>query len=148
VRIGELAAAAGVSTAAIRFYERSGVLTAPRRDDSGYRDYPARALEELRFVRAGQAIGLTLVELAEITAFRDHGHAPCAELLALMERRLAEVEQRLTELAQLRADLTRLVAAAHALDFDECRPAVMYGLLAPPGGAAAKQRPAEATGAR
>lgn len=122
MRIGELAAQGGVSTATIRFYERSGVLTAPQRNDSGYRDYPLRALDELRFVRAGQAIGLTLVELAEITAFREHGQAPCVELLALMERRLADVEQRLGELAQLRHD---------ARDLHECPPAVIYGLLAP-----------------
>jgi DNA-binding transcriptional MerR regulator len=133
VRIGELADLVGVSTATIRFYERSGVLAPPQRTEGGYRDYPARAVAELRFVRAGQAIGLTLVELAEITAFRDHGDAPCAELLALMERRLAEIEARLDELQQLRRDLTVLVAAARARDLDDCPPAIMYGLLAPSG---------------
>jgi DNA-binding transcriptional MerR regulator len=130
--IGELATRVGVSTATIRFYERSGVLAPPRRTEGGYRDYPERALDELRFVRAGQAIGLTLVELAEITAFRDRGEAPCGELVALMERRLAEVEQRLEELTRLRHDLGVLVAAAHARDLRECPPAAMYGLLAPP----------------
>jgi MerR family transcriptional regulator, copper efflux regulator len=131
MRIGELADLAAVSTATIRFYERSGVLAPPARTEGGYRDYPARAVAELQFVRAGQAIGLTLVELAEITAFRDRGEAPCAELLALMQRRLTEIEARLDELQQLRRDLSLLVAAAHARDLDDCPPATMYGLLAP-----------------
>lgn len=132
MRIGDLAAQAGVSTATVRFYERRGVLGPPARTPGGYRDYPERAVEELRFVRAGQAIGLTLVEFAEFVAFRDRGEAPCAELLALMERRLAEVHQRLEELGQLRAELTIPVAAAHARDLQDCPPAAMYGLLTKP----------------
>jgi DNA-binding transcriptional MerR regulator len=127
--IGQLAAAAGVSTATIRFYERSGVLTPPERTSGGYRDYPEHAVAELRFVRAGQAVGLTLVELAEITAFRDRGEAPCAELVALMQNRLAHVEQRITELDVLRRDLGVLIASARARDLDDCSPATMYDLL-------------------
>ncbi|MBA3743973.1 heavy metal-responsive transcriptional regulator [Sporichthya sp.] len=127
--IGELAAAAGVSTATIRFYERSGLLTPPERTSGGYRDYPDRAVAELRFVRAGQAVGLTLTELAEITAFRDRGEAPCGELVALMEHRMVEVEHRINELDQLRRDLAVLLDAAHAHNLDDCPPATMYGLL-------------------
>jgi DNA-binding transcriptional MerR regulator len=141
MRIGELADLVGVSTATIRFYERSGVLTPPERTEGGYRDYPDHAVVELQFVRAGQAVGLTLVELAEITAFRDRGEAPCAELLALMERRLTEIEVRLDELEQLRRDLTVLVAAAHARDLDDCPPETMYGLLARPASPAKRSAP-------
>lgn len=131
MQIGELARQLGVSTAAVRFYERSGLLTTPSRTSGGYRDYPDRAVEELRFVRAGQAIGLTLVELAEIIAFRDRGEAPCAELLALMERRLGDVQDRILELDQLRRDLSVLVAAAHHRDFQECPPSALLELVEP-----------------
>jgi MerR family transcriptional regulator, copper efflux regulator len=131
MRIGELASAVGVSTATIRFYERSGVIAPPARTDGGYRDYPERAVEEIRFVRAGQAIGLTLLELSEIAAFRDRGEEPCSELVALMQRRLGEVEERIGELTRLRSQLADLVAAAHALDLEDCPPALMYGLLEP-----------------
>jgi DNA-binding transcriptional MerR regulator len=131
MRIGELAAAVGVSPATIRFYERSGVLAAPARTEGGYRDYSDRAVDELRFVRAGQAIGLTLLELSEIAAFRDRGEEPCTELVALMERRLGEVDERIRELSQLRTQLAQLVAAARMLDLADCPPATMYELLRP-----------------
>ena len=131
MRIGELAAAVGVSPATIRFYERSGVLAVPARTEGGYRDYPAQAVEEIRFVRAGQAMGLTLLELAEIAAFRDRGEQPCTELVALMERRLGDVDGRIRELSRLREQLAELVVAAHSLDLDDCPPALMYELLEP-----------------
>ncbi len=41
--IGELAAAAGLSAKAIRFYEEAGLMPAPPRTRGGYRDYPAVA---------------------------------------------------------------------------------------------------------
>jgi DNA-binding transcriptional MerR regulator len=52
MRIGELADQAGISTKAIRYYERIGILTAPARTASGYRAYDDTALGRLGFVRA------------------------------------------------------------------------------------------------
>lgn len=129
MRIGELAALVGLSTATIRFYERTGVIAPACRAANGYRDYSDRAVADLRFVRAGQAIGLTLEELGEIVAFRDQGESPCAELVALMERRLGEVEARLEELGQIRRDLVTLVAAARGADFDDCPQPMVYAML-------------------
>ncbi|PIO44715.1 MerR family DNA-binding transcriptional regulator [Phyllobacterium zundukense] len=45
MRIGLLAARAGVSISRIRFYEAQGLLPLPPRHRSGYRDYDERALE-------------------------------------------------------------------------------------------------------
>lgn len=124
----ELAAAVGVTPATIRFYERSGV-PAPVRTDGGDRDYADRAVDELRFMRAGQAIGLSLLELSGIAAFRDRGEEPSTELVALMQRRLGEVDDRIRELSQLRGQLAELLIAARALDLEDCPPATMHELV-------------------
>ena len=60
MKIGELAERCGVTTKTIRYYESIGLLDAPSRTASGYRDYGAAAVERLRFVRDAQATGLTL----------------------------------------------------------------------------------------
>ncbi|MGH3981421.1 MAG: MerR family transcriptional regulator [Pseudonocardiaceae bacterium] len=75
MRIGQLAAQTGVSTKTIRYYEDIGVLHAPPRAPSGYRDYSDDAAPRLRFVRAAQSVGLTLGEIREVLAFRDRGEA-------------------------------------------------------------------------
>jgi DNA-binding transcriptional MerR regulator len=45
MKIGELAAAAGVAASAIRFYEQSGLLPAAQRGGNGYRSYSNDAIE-------------------------------------------------------------------------------------------------------
>jgi DNA-binding transcriptional MerR regulator len=122
VRIGELAERAGISAKAIRYYEQIGVLTPPTRTPSGYRDYDHAALGRLEFVRAAQAVGLTLGEIRQVIAFRDDGQTPCEHVAALLQRRAAEVDARIAELQQLRGELDRLARRAATLDPEQCRP--------------------------
>jgi MerR family transcriptional regulator, copper efflux regulator len=53
----------GVSVQAIRFYERQGLLPAPRRLQSGYRDYPADAVRAAPCTKRMHEVGFTLREL-------------------------------------------------------------------------------------
>jgi DNA-binding transcriptional MerR regulator len=65
-----------VSAKTIRHYLQIGVLPPPARTPSGYRAYDDGVLDRLRFVRAAQAVGLTLGEIREIVALRDRGWSP------------------------------------------------------------------------
>lgn len=47
------------------------MLDHPPRTPSGYRDYDPSVLERLGFIKAAQAVGLTLGEIREIVALRD-----------------------------------------------------------------------------
>jgi MerR family transcriptional regulator, copper efflux regulator len=122
VRIGELAERAGISAKAIRYYEQIGVLTPPTRTRSGYRDYDHATLGRLAFVRAAQAVGLTLGEIRQVVAFRDGGQTPCEHVAALLQRRAAEVDARIAELQQLRGELDRLARRAATLNPQRCPP--------------------------
>lgn len=97
MRIGQVAAQAGVKTKALRYYERVG-FPAAGRTDSGYRDYSEAALDRLRFIRAAQAVGLTLGEIKGIIGFREHTSPPCAHVLELIEARAADLDRRIDEL--------------------------------------------------
>jgi DNA-binding transcriptional MerR regulator len=120
MRIGELAERAGVTTRAIRHYEGIGVLPAARRSESGYRLYGEDALARLAFVRAAQAVGLTLGEIRGVVAFRDRGEMPCEHVLALVERRGAELAARIAEMGRLRVELESLARRARVLDPADC----------------------------
>jgi len=65
LRSGDLAKAAGVSPDTIRHYEKIGVLRQATRTESGYRLYPASAVERVLVVQRALRIGFTLAELAE-----------------------------------------------------------------------------------
>jgi DNA-binding transcriptional MerR regulator len=116
MRIGELARGAGVTTRAIRHYERIGVLPPAERTETGYRDFGEDALARLAFVRAAGSVGITLGEIREVIAFRDRGESPCAHVLGLLERRSVELSRRIKEMQVLRAELEALAARARTLD--------------------------------
>jgi MerR family copper efflux transcriptional regulator len=122
MRIGELAEKAGVSTKAIRYYEQIGVLAPPPRTSAGYRVYDQATLGRLGFVRAAQALGLTLGEVRQIIAFRDQGIAPCGHVAGLLQRHAAELGARIAELQQLRGELDQLAERAKRLDPEQCPP--------------------------
>ena len=123
MRIGELARRSGIASTALRYYEKAGLLPQPQRTLSGYRAYGADALQRLAFIRAAQAVGLSLPEIREVIAIRDGGTAPCSHVVGLIERRRAEVRARIRELQRLEQELTQLAERGARLDPAECDPA-------------------------
>src|SRR5438105_4117907 len=105
--IGVLAKAAEVPTSTVRFYERRGLLKPDARTQSNYRAYSARSAERLRFIRAAQATGFSLKDIREMLALTYSDDPPCAEVTALINRRLSDVRQRLRELKRVESALTR-----------------------------------------
>ncbi len=122
MRIGELAARSGVPVKTIRYYEEVGVLAPAERTPSGYRDYDESAIDRLAFVRAAQAVGLTLGEIRQVVALRERGETPCTHVVDLLERRASEIGQRIAEMQHLRGELRRLADRAQGLDPADCDP--------------------------
>lgn len=104
MRIGELAAQAGVSRDTIRFYERMG-LVAGRRMANGYRDFPAEAVTWLQYVRTAQRLGFSLAEIARHGEELRRAPDTAEALSALFEEKIRVIDARMAELAALRADL-------------------------------------------
>ncbi len=112
MRIGELAEEVGVTTEAIRYYEKLGLIAAPERTPSGYRDHKQPALERLRFVRTAQTVGFTLGEIGEVLELRDNGETPCDHVRHLIAQHAEDLQQRITDLQEMQADLHHLAAVA------------------------------------
>ena len=64
--IGDLAGRCSVSRDTLRFYEREGLLTPPRRSASSYRLHGEADAARVRFIRRVQATGLTLDDIREL----------------------------------------------------------------------------------
>ena len=107
---GTLAKAAGVSPDTIRFYERIGVLPRASRTSSGYRVFPARAIERVLVVRRALRIGFTLVELAEVLKARDSGGAPCCRVYQLAQEKLKGIEADIEALKLTRRYVQKVLA--------------------------------------
>lgn len=107
----ELARAVGVSTDALRYYERQRLLPAPPRAVNGYRRYPLEALTRVRVIRSALAVGFSVDELARIFRARDRGLYPCQQVRQLATNKLKAVEGRIRELQQLRGALSTTLAS-------------------------------------
>ena len=122
MRIGELAAKAGITTKTLRFYEQRGLLLPPERAANGYRDYGPTVLSRLDFIRRGRAAGLTLAQIRDIIEVRDTGDAPCEHVYRLLTERVADVDRHIADLQALRANLVRKRDRAASADPSSCAP--------------------------
>ncbi|MCT2588040.1 MerR family transcriptional regulator [Actinophytocola gossypii] len=113
MRIGELAATAGVSTRAVRHYHRRGLLPEPPRRPNGYREYGLRDVITLARIRRLTELGLTLDEVAH--ALADDTTRDLHEILRELDDDLARQQR---DLAERRARLAVLIdrARPHADD--------------------------------
>ena len=109
MKIGELASKAGVNIDTVRYYERQGLLPAPRRLSSGYRQYAPEDVSRLRFVRRAKALGFTLLEIRDLLELSSQRGQDMAGMKATALHRLQDVEEKLAELTRIRDGLRTLV---------------------------------------
>ncbi|CAM5680517.1 hypothetical protein SRIMM317S_03305 [Streptomyces rimosus subsp. rimosus] len=91
MRIGELAALAGVTTRTVRHYHHLGLLPEPARRANGYRQYGLRDAVTLARVRRLTELGLGLVEVRDVLA--DDAGRELREVLAELDADLARQEE-------------------------------------------------------
>ncbi len=119
MKIQELAQTTGVSARTIRYYEEIGLLPHPARGENNYRRYGERDVERLRLVAGARRLDLSLEEIREILALRDHREAPCRVLLERLEHKADEIAERIRELQRLERDLRALHALGLTFPTDD-----------------------------
>ncbi|GGL67314.1 MerR family transcriptional regulator [Streptomyces fumigatiscleroticus] len=95
MRIGELAAAVGVTPRTVRHYHHLGLLPEPERRPNGYRDYTLRHAVVLARIRRLTELGLGLAEVRDVLA--DDEGRELVEVLAELDEDLARQEAAVRE---------------------------------------------------
>ncbi|OEZ90499.1 HTH-type transcriptional regulator HmrR [Janthinobacterium sp. HH106] len=119
--IGQLASAAEIPAATIRYYEKIGLLASPSRSGSNYRQYGNDDLDRLTFVRRARDIGFTIDQVRSLLSFSDQQNGDCCTVTALTENHLAVVEQKIADLLLLKDRLTSLLASCKGGLVSDCR---------------------------
>jgi len=109
--ISELAAAADVKVSTIRFYERRGILASPERTSGGYRAYDQADVDRVRYLKRGQELGFTLVELSGMIALTGTAGPLSGDISALGNAKLTEIDDRIADLLRVRGALAGLLEA-------------------------------------
>lgn len=109
-KIGEVAAATGLTVRTLHYYEEIGLLAASERSDGGHRVYTADDVERLYRICLLRRFGLPLEEIGR--ALDD----PAWSLRAAMSNHLADLEERLEAMSRLRSRLLGLLSVANDND--------------------------------
>ncbi|MGH3165199.1 MAG: MerR family transcriptional regulator [Trebonia sp.] len=104
MRIQELAARAGTTTRALRYYEQQGLLPAER-SANGYRAYDENHVRLVREIRSLQSIGFSLEDVRPFVECLLAGHESgdvCPASADVYRRKLAYLDRRIGELTGIR----------------------------------------------
>jgi len=120
MNIGEVAKRSGVSAKTIRYYEAIGLLRAPRRTPSGYRQYVESDIQILHFVDKARSLGFRLEDLGKLLALWEDKRRKSSEVKALARQHIEDIERKLFELQTMRSALSDLAVRCHGDDRPEC----------------------------
>jgi len=120
MNIGQASKASGVSQRMIRHYEKIGLIPAPPRRDSGYRDYSGSDVERLRFVANARDLGFPVGEIGALLSLWSDTHRSSAEVKALAIARADDLRRKAEALEAMRRSLLDLAERCHGDDRPSC----------------------------
>jgi len=109
ITIGELARRSGAAASALRFYEDQGLL-ASTRTAGGQRQFPREVLRRVAFIRAAQAVGLSLEQIKAALATLPEQRTPTkADWQRLSASWRPLLDERIAALVALREQLSACI---------------------------------------
>ena len=123
--IGRLARAADVGVETIRYYQERLLLPVPE-SRGAYRQYPARLVQRIRFIKRAQELGFSLDEIAGLLHLEES--ADRASIRDIAGDRLEQIERKLADLRRMQRVLRQLVTECEHTSAD--LPCPIIGTLA------------------
>jgi MerR family redox-sensitive transcriptional activator SoxR len=118
--VGDAARRSGVAVSTLHFYETLGLLS-PERSAGNQRRYPRDALRRIAFIRAAQAVGIGLAEIADsLRQLPDQRTPTKADWTRLSSHWRASLDQRIADLQALRDELQGCIGCG-CLSLRSCR---------------------------
>jgi Cu(I)-responsive transcriptional regulator len=119
--IGQLAKGADTKVETIRYYERIGLLPAPRRTAGNYRCYRDEHLSRLSFIRRARDLGFSLFQIRGLLSLADQRDRSCSSVDAIAREHLAEVDRKVADLVALRRELDSIISQCGHGTIADCR---------------------------
>jgi MerR family copper efflux transcriptional regulator len=120
MNIGQAAKASGVSAKMIRHYESVGLVPAPNRTESGYRQYTDNEVHTLHFIRRSRDLGFSIQQIGELVGLWNDRKRPSRQVKALAQAHIQELDNKAQELLAMKATLEHLVHCCHGDDRPDC----------------------------
>ena len=118
--VGEAAALSNVSAKMVRHYESLGLMPAVPRTDAGYRQYTAKEIHTLRFIRRSRDLGFSMAEIAELLKLWQNRRRTSASVKRIAIEHIAALDAKMAEMAAMRKTLQHLAHCCNGDDRPDC----------------------------
>lgn len=118
--IGEVAKITGCNVETIRYYEREGVMPAPRRSQGGHRLYTRQLVERLNFVRRSRELGFSMEEIHELLGIVDRKQVSCEKVRDIAGSHIDDIARKIDDLQRMKETLQDLSRQCSGEDVPEC----------------------------
>ncbi len=108
MKIGELAKKLGLTIDAIRFYEKSGLIKSPQRNENGYRTYSSDSIAAIEFIQHCRSLDIPITEIKKLLKVRSGSAESCREANEVFDEQLERLRVRIKELKILEKNLAQL----------------------------------------
>lgn len=105
--VREIARQSGVSSGAIRYYSRIGLLRPKRNSRNQYQQYQHSDVIVVRFIRQARSLGYTLKEISTIMQEARKGKSPCPIVRKIIGARIVQNRNALSELVRLQTRMEK-----------------------------------------
>src|SRR6516162_8452417 len=110
--IRDVAASAGLTPQAIRFYEQLGLIEKPQRTSGGYRVYSAETVERVRFIKDAQKLEFSLEEIREVIRLKYCGQSPCDCVRKMLNGKLRDLRDQIKQMDLMRREIATCLRAS------------------------------------
>ncbi len=111
MRIGKLAKQVDITVEAIRFYEKSGLIEPPERNESGYRNYPEDTVQHVLFIKRAKELGFSLKEVRELMSLRYLPGTTCYEVKEQSLKKMQDIDRKVEDLLGIKKGLAKLISS-------------------------------------
>jgi len=109
MNISDVAERSGISAHTLRYYEKTGLISASQRSASNYRIYSQDDLTTAKFIKRSKACGFSLAETATLSAIKhDKSQHVCAEAKVITSTKITDITQQISQLQQMQKTLQQL----------------------------------------
>ncbi len=120
--IGKIAELSGLTTDAIRYYEKEGLIAPLQKSGAGYRLYNDDALRRLHFIRQAQQCGFSLAEILQLLTLQHSDASCCSDVRKLAVEKKLQLETRIRDMQAMSSALDALITGCKvdAQPVDQC----------------------------
>lgn len=120
MNISQAAAASGLSSKAVRYYEELGLVVPARDTNNSYRIYSRQDIERLSFLQRARAVGFDLDVCRELLALYANPERRCEQVKALVMEKIVCLDQQIAALLDMRATLEGMAIECAGDQTSEC----------------------------